>query len=502
MSIIKVLKELSNEFDVLYVEDDLEIAEVFNMFLGKLFNKVDFATNGEEGLSLYKTNKYDLVITDIQMPKMDGITMSKFIKEINEEQNILIISAYSDAEKFVDSIKMGIDGYILKPIDYKNLNSVLLKIVTKMKKFKEHDLYEKNLEELVDIKTKKNTALEIEKSDNYKQVLFALIEIIEGRDTYTGKHSVRVAQYSKLIAAQLGLSNEDCEEIYTAGMLHDLGKVAIPDSLLLNPSKLTLDEYTMIKEHVDIGFTMLNKITMFKEIAQIVNCHHERLDGSGYPNALKGDEVPYKSNIMAVADTFDAMTTHRIYKARKTREEALLEINSLSGIYFKAEIVEAANKVFEEVTIDTTISQLPLTSMDEERFAYFYKDNLTHLYNEKYLDFILTKNLYDNYFKEINLIFIEKFSEYNKKFNWTKGNKLLMNFANELFSLNDNKFIFRIHGDVILILNADDNKFEPSSLKQLQAFMDEYNEDLKISLKTLDILEYKIDSISKLETLI
>lgn len=493
------LLEVSLDYNVLYVEDDNDIAIIITKYLKKLFNKVDCACNGEEGLDLYSKNKYDLVVTDIQMPKVDGLEMSKQIKKVNEEQNIIIISAYSDICKLTESIKIGVDGYILKPINYDNLNSTLFKVVNKIKKFQENDLYEKSLKILVDEKVQENTKLQIEKINNYEQTLFALIDIIESRDTYTGKHSLRVANYSKLISQRLGFSATECDEIYKAGVLHDIGKVAIPDSLLLKPTKLIEEEYNLIKEHVQIGFHMLTQVPMLNKIAKIIRSHHEKIDGSGYPNSLKNEEISIESNILAFADAFDSMTTNRIYKKRKSVVEALRELESLKEIHYKEEIVDAAKEVLSHIILDESINQLPTTSLEKARFTYFYNDNLTGLYNDTYLSIILVENKMTAKYNVLNLISIPNFYQYNKKHGWLKGNELLMNISNKISLLYKDDDIFRIHADDFVILSTSQKIFETNKIKDLSNFIFSIDCSLSCELKMFDIIEGKINSIYDLE---
>jgi len=493
------LLEISLSYDVLYVEDDTDIATSFINYLKKIFNKVSYAKNGEEGLSLYSKDAYDLIITDIQMPIMNGLEMSRKIKETNEEQNIIIISAYSDISKFTESIKLGVDGYILKPVNYSDLNATLFKVVNKIKKFREHSSYEKNLLALVDEKVEENTQLQMEKISNYEQTLFALIDIIENRDTYTGKHSLRVAKYSRLIAQGLGYSVRECDEIYKAGILHDIGKIAIPDSLLLKPEKLADDEYNLIKEHVQIGFHMLKQIPMLSKIADIIHCHHEKIDGSGYPNALVKSEIPIEANIIAIADAFDSMTTNRIYKKRKSVVEALDEIESLKEIHYREEIVTVARKVLSTITLDESINQLPETSLEKARFSYFYNDRLTGLYNDTYLNYILIENKSKTKYDTINIISIEGFYAYNQKFGWLKGNQVLVNVSDELSRLYTQSDIFRIHAGDFVILSSSEKSFDVNIINGLNKFLGTSINTLTCDIRKFLIPEKKIHSIVDLE---
>ncbi len=210
-----------------------------------------------------------------------------------------------------------------------------------------------------------------EKIDLYEQSLFSLVSLIEQRDNYTAGHGRRVGEYARLIAAQLGFSHTQQEELYRAGALHDIGKVAIPDSILLKPGTLEPIEKILIEEHVNAGYNLLKRVDIFASIAEIVRYHHERLDGSGYPNKISGDAFPLTSQIMAVADCFDAMTTNRIYKARKSLNEALDELSSIRGIKFRFDIIDAALIALANVSLEANPSQRPTTLLEMERFSYF-----------------------------------------------------------------------------------------------------------------------------------
>ncbi|MEA3384244.1 MAG: HD domain-containing protein, partial [Campylobacterota bacterium] len=417
-----------------------------------------------------KLNKYDLIITDINMPHMNGLEMSKQIKEINHKQSIIIISAYTDAHNFTESIDLGVDGYMIKPIDFQQMNKILLKVITNINETRLNIYYQNHLKVLVDLKTKESKELYTKSIENYKDTLYSLVSLIEQRDTYTGGHSQRVANYSKILAKKLGLNEKECENIYEAGILHDIGKVAIPDSILLKPSSLNEIEYHIIQSHVQIGYDMLFKVHMFKELVGAIESHHERYDGSGYPNGLKGEQIPFYARIMAVADSFDAMTTSRIYKGKKSVQESIDEIKSLSGISFCPKVVDVVDDLLS-IKIDEDISQLPVSNIEQERFSYFYKDQVTGLYNKSYLDLIISQNSYTNTYKYINTIMLDNFNEYNKKNDWDEGDKLLKEFGLFLQNLYGENKIYRIHGDDFVMLS--ESKFE-FKIKEMEEFISKY----------------------------
>lgn len=497
MTELKELKKLGENISILYVEDDINIQQNLKTYLEKFFSKVDTASNGIEGLEIYNESFHDIVITDINMPKMDGFEMSVKIKELNEDQNILVVSAYSDVDNFTKFIKLGIDGYIIKPIDYEQLNSSLFKVVYKINQFKQNKLYKENLEYMVEKKTKEVLELEHEKTDNYKKTLYALVKMIEDRDTYTGGHSIRVANYARLIAKQMDFENSECENIHKAGILHDIGKVAIPDNILLKPGILDNLEYTLIKEHVNKGVKILEKVPMFQELAKFIAAHHERLDGSGYPNGLKGDAISLEAQILAICDTFDAMTTSRIYKARKTIPEALAEISGLTGIHFRKDVVEAANVVLADVEIDTEISQLPKTALEQERFAYFYKDQAIQSYNSTYLDLVLLQNSYKVEHNYLYFLSIKNLKNYYKQVGWQEGDWYLKSVYEKLSEMFPEKMIFRVFNDDFVILSDEELTIDKD---KLESFI--IRNDLNLEIKAFNITEEKIYNIKKLERLI
>jgi diguanylate cyclase (GGDEF)-like protein/putative nucleotidyltransferase with HDIG domain len=338
------------------------------------------------------------------------------------------------------------------------------------------------------------------KVKDYEQHVFSLVNIIEKRDSYTAGHSQRVAKYSVLIAKEMGFNEDKIDDIHRACMLHDIGKISTPDSILLKPGKLNTLEYEIIKEHVVMSYELLCTVDIYKDIAEIVRHHHERYDGGGYPQGLKGDEIPILSQIMTVADAFDAMTTNRIYKARKSVKTAISELKELSGKQFNSEIVKAATKALKHVKLELTATQLPKTKMEKERFVYFYKDQMTSIYNKEYLGFILAYNHVNNFnIKCINVIYLHNFTQYNTKYGWADGDKLLEEFAEKLSKLNKSDFVFRIYGDDFIILNKEHFEIEKyiPSLKNILA-----GTQVTLSHKHFDINKEKITCIEDLEELL
>jgi len=493
---LNLLKTIAKDYTLLYVEDEELLNKSTANYLRKFFLKVDVAENGEDGLKLYTQNHYDLVVTDILMPKLNGIEMLQKIKQINYEQETIIISAYSDSSYFTEAIMLDVSGYILKPIDFKQMNKTLLRSVSKLSLKHENEVYKTNLEEMVKQRTREKLLLEGEKYNNFEKTLQSLVHMVEGRDTYTGGHSQRVADYCQAIAKSMGFSNDECMLIYRAGILHDIGKITTPDAVLLKPGKLTSLEYKLIQEHVKVSYDLLTDIPMYHEMAEIIRNHHERFDGTGYPNGLKGDEISILSHIMIVADAFDAMTTNRIYKARMDVDIAMKELSSLSSKQFHPDVVKATIKILFNVKPMESINQVPMTEVEQERFAYFYRDQVSLAFNQDYLDFVLVSNTYIQEYSFMHLFFIHNFTKYNEEYGWNNGDKLLKSFAKYLKNYSTGAKIFRIHGDDFVLLCQKEIDVD------IENFIDESHlkeRNIEITQQLIDLNTTSIDSLEMLE---
>jgi GGDEF domain-containing protein len=332
-----------------------------------------------------------------------------------------------------------------------------------------------------------------EKINLYEQNLFSLVSLIEQRDNYTAGHGQRVGEYSRLIAVQMGLSPSQQEELYRAGALHDIGKVAIPDSILLKPGVLEPIERVLIEEHVNAGYNLLKRVDIFASIAEIVQYHHERLDGSGYPNKISGDAIPLTSQIMAIADCFDAMTTNRIYKARKSLNEALLELTSVRGIKFRSDIIDAALIAFANISLEANHSQRPTTLLEMERFSYFYKDSLTGVYTSAYLNFLFFEPDFDQY-QQLWLVNLGNISQFNKAYGWEKGDDLLKHYAQTLQEYYPQLPIIRFQGDDFIVFRKD------NKVPQIEDLYAHWLKEVGITV-TVSIIPLDKEMVSNLETL-
>lgn len=490
---VETLKVKAKDFAILYVEDEAGLREKATQFLSKIFNNIETAANGAEALDKYLSHSYDIVLTDMLMPKMNGLELIQNIRKYNEKQEIIVLSADTDSKVLSQCIQLGVTGYLIKPIDFNQVLTILDLSIDKLNAFRENEIYKTQLETMVNERTEKVLLLQDQQTLNYDHAIRSLVKMIEGRDTYTGGHSERVALYSKKIAEAMGYTPEECDVIYQAGILHDIGKIITPDAILLKPGKLTNNEYSLIKNHVTAGYEILSEVPMYSQFVDIIYAHHEHYDGSGYPRFLKGDEIPMPARIMAVADAFDAMTTGRIYKSRKSAEEAISELKELSGIWYDPKVIDIALDVLHSVDIGEDISQEPASYIDDERFAYFYKDPLTHLYNHDYLDFVLRKSKDKKEYLCLNLINLKNFTSYNQKNGWSEGDILLSEFSGYLESEFSDFMIFRIFGDDFALLKTIHQTIDIEKINALPMLRENhlYCEHKHLDLPQSDIASYK-----------
>jgi putative nucleotidyltransferase with HDIG domain len=299
-----------------------------------------------EALSILESgDEFDLVLSDLMMAEMDGIALLERAKERYPDMPIVMVTAVHDIQVALQALRNGAYDYLLKPFEREQLLATVRRALENRRLKRENDAYRTNLEALVSARTQQlNTALSSLK-ESYDITLEALGSALDLKDAETEGHSKRVTAFTMAIAKKMGLSKEEIKVIAYGAFLHDIGKMAIPDAILLKPGKLTDDEMAIMKEHCYLGHKIISRIPFLAEAAEIVYAHQERYDGSGYPRELKGDEIPLGARIFSIADTLDAMTTDRPYRPKQTFEAAREEIERWSGRQFDPQIV----KVFLEM---------------------------------------------------------------------------------------------------------------------------------------------------------
>ena len=325
----------SNGYKIIAVDDEEGIVDSLSIFLNRSGYEFTGITNPLEAIERVKTEHFDLMILDFIMDPIHGDKVVEEIRKFNKELYILLLTGHKDLAPPLETIrKLDIQGYCEKSDKFDQL---LLLIESGMKSIAQMNEIKRINLELA------NTYEKLEKA--YLDSIETLRYTVEAKDPYTRGHSDRVAEYSVLIGEKLGLSQEDLKTIRIGGLFHDIGKIGIPDSILLKETKLTDDEYSEIKNHPSIGAHILCNAEVFKDIIPIVKHHHERYDGKGYPGKLAGNNIPYFARIAAIADAFDAMTSKRTYRNSLPIDIVRNEIEKNLGTQFDAEI----GKVFLEI---------------------------------------------------------------------------------------------------------------------------------------------------------
>ena len=338
---------------VLLCDDELMNRKVASKILIKEGFNVIEAQNGEEALEIVRNNTIDLILMDLMMPVMDGFEATKIIKNDKELASIplIIISALSDKEAVIKGLEMGADEYLTKPFDLIDFR-LRIKNAIKMGIYQNMIKSHKELLELeVQEKTKELQKMLLEVQNSEKDIISILSKTAEYRDNETSAHTIRVGEMAALIAAKLGWNKDDAELMRLAAPMHDIGKVGIEDKILLKPDKLDEEEFSTMKKHSQIGYSILSqKMTpLLKLAAEIAHTHHEKYNGSGYPQALKADDIPLCGAIVAVVDVFDALLSNRPYKKSFSLEAALYIIKTGCGNHFHPKVVEVFLESLDEI---------------------------------------------------------------------------------------------------------------------------------------------------------
>lgn len=323
-----MVNQESNGYKVIVVDDEQGIVDSLSIFLKRSGYNFTGITNPLEAIERVKSEHFDLMILDFMMDPIHGDEVVEEIRKFNKELYILLLTGHKDLAPPLETIKrLDIQGYCEKSDKFDQL---LLLIESGIKSIEQMHTIKQINEELKD----KND--ELEKA--YLDTIGILRYTVEAKDPYTRGHSDRVSELSVLIGKKMGLDENTLHTLKIGGLFHDIGKIGIPDSILLKESKLDDEEYSQIKNHPTIGSHMLGDADIFKDIIPMVKHHHERFDGRGYPSQLSGHDIPLIARIAAVADTFDAMTSKRTYRDALPIEVVISEFEKCSGSQFDPEI--------------------------------------------------------------------------------------------------------------------------------------------------------------------
>jgi putative nucleotidyltransferase with HDIG domain len=331
---------------ILVVDDEEPIREIVASMLGTAGYACKQAASGMEALAVLTSGEeFELMLSDLMMADLDGIGLLERTKEKYPDMPVVMVTAVHDISVALAAIRNGAYDYLLKPFEREQLLNTVSRALENRRLKVENRTYQTNLESLVKARTDQLQAAMSSLERSYDITLEALGDALDLKDRETEGHSKRVTAFTIAIARAMGLPREQINTIARGAFLHDIGKMAIPDKILNKPGKLEPDEMTIMKEHAYHGYQIVKKIPFLAEAAEIVYSHQERFDGTGYPRELKGDKIPLGSRIFSVADTLDAITSDRPYRAAQSLQAAREEISKWSGRQFDPDVV----KVFLEM---------------------------------------------------------------------------------------------------------------------------------------------------------
>ncbi|KKN56592.1 hypothetical protein LCGC14_0570610 [marine sediment metagenome] len=332
---------IKHKSHVLILDDQSTGRAILEKIIMQVSDNIVVSNFGEplKALEWLKTNDVDLIITDYRMPEMNGLAFIQAVRDQERTSNIpiMMITVVSDKEVRYEALEAGATAFLTRPIDQVECRTSCRNL---LQLHRQHLIIQDRanwLARQVDIATQQIIQRE-------REAIIHLAKAGEYRDEGTGNHVLRMAKYSRIIAEQLGIfTKEECEDLEYAAPMHDIGKIGVPDKVLLKPGKLDPDEWEIMKKHSEMGHSILSssKSKYMKMGAIIAMNHHERFDGKGYPNGLKGTDIPLVARIVAVADVFDALVTSRPYKSAWSTEDALIYIQQQSGTHMDPQCVAA-----------------------------------------------------------------------------------------------------------------------------------------------------------------
>jgi len=332
---------------ILIVDDEVEITEILADLLSEDYECLR-AASAEEALTRLTESEFQLVISDITMPGMSGLDMIPHVKDLSPDTVVVMISGMQTVESAIGALRLGAFDYLMKPFDLRQVEAVVKRALEHHELVVAKQRYENHLEELVEQRT-----VELDKALNslegaYRSTLKALTAALETRDSETHGHSERVVSYSLRLGREYGLSSVEMKALEFGSLLHDIGKIGVPDSILRKPAKLTEEEWVRMREHPLHGQQILRGIEFLEGAARVVAQHHEKWDGTGYPLGLRHEDIDINARIFAVADAFDAITSDRVYRRGKPYEAASQELDDWAGRQFDPKVVEAFHRVPKE----------------------------------------------------------------------------------------------------------------------------------------------------------
>ncbi|HEX5483174.1 MAG TPA: HD domain-containing phosphohydrolase [Terriglobia bacterium] len=355
----------------LVVDDDPAICEILSDKLSREGYECVTRSGGTEAVALLRREAFDVILSDLRMPGISGMDFLERARQVCPRAAFLLVTGEQDVRIGIEAMKRGASDYVVKPFQADAVLRSVAGAIEKRRLETEVENYRQHLEEMVEERTRqvRRALRQIEKT--YDETLEALGAAVDLRDAATAGHCTRVTRYALEIAKVMGCEADYLRNIARGAYLHDIGKIGIPDGVLLKDGALSREEQALMRTHVEIGDRLVSRIAFLEPAMEIVRYHHERFDGAGYPNGLRGESIPLGARIFAVADALDAMTSDRPYRNALPWATAEAEIQKQSGSQFDPEVVDAflsvPHAVWQKIQADSLQGFNPGLSRDPEQ---------------------------------------------------------------------------------------------------------------------------------------
>jgi response regulator RpfG family c-di-GMP phosphodiesterase len=333
---------------ILIVDDDASVRDVIGVLLSEEGYACTVACSAEEALVRARQGDFELCISDVKMPGKDGVWLLERLRSEHPTLEVIMLTAYGETEAAVECLREGAADYLLKPPRVTDLVRAIERALARRRLELARQRYRRTLEKRVLEKTAELSHALRQVEQSYQTTLDALVAALDAREHETSDHSQRVVRYTLGIADRLALPQSQLPDLARGALLHDIGKIGVPDAILLKPGRLTAEEWEEMRRHPHVGWTILRSIPFLEAAAEIVLSHQERWDGEGYPRQLAGEAIPLGARIFAIADTFDAMTSDRPYRKRLPYAAARAEVARCAGTQFDPRCAEAFLAIGEE----------------------------------------------------------------------------------------------------------------------------------------------------------
>lgn len=328
--------------NILLVDDEVQMRLLMEEYLRDEGYVVSIHADGQSALEFAasKPGWTEVLLTDLRLPGEDGLALLQKIQERDETVVGILMTGYANTDNAVEAMRAGAFDFIGKPFDFDLLATSLNRALQHNRVLRENREYHERMARLLEERGRALSETTRNLEASYQYMLESMVALLEAREQATGEHTLRVTAMAVALAGKMGVSEAEQDIIRRGSFLHDIGKIAIPDHILLKEGPLDEDEWAIMKTHVEIGYRIINSNPFLWDVAELVYSHHERYDGSGYPRGLCGEKIPLGARIFAVVDAYDAMRSQRPYSAAMAAEDCLREIRRCRGGQFDPEVVD------------------------------------------------------------------------------------------------------------------------------------------------------------------